>query len=176
MRARIPVLVMLSAAALASGMAKAQMPEVPPGKWWKRPVVVRTLGLSAEQQEKLDQILQKNRRDFVDLKADVEKRQLDVEELMTKKDSDPRKVAAAVDVLEQSRAKLRKAMSMMVLEMRGVLTDTQWKQLIDRREQWRLERRDQLREQLREGRPFRRPAEGNAPRPPAPEPPPDPKE
>ncbi len=176
MRARIPVLFLLSAAALASGVATAQMPEVPPGKWWKRPAVVQTLGLSAEQQDKLDQILQKNRRDFVDLKADVEKKQLDVEELMTRKDSDRKKVAAAVDVLELSRAKLRKATSMMVLDMRGVLTDAQWKQLLERRDQWRQERRDQMREQFREGRPPRRPGEGNAPRPPTPQPPPDPKE
>jgi len=176
MRARIPVLFLLSATALASGVATAQMPEVPPGKWWKRPAVVQTLGLSAEQQDKLDQILQKNRRDFVDLKADVEKKQLDVEELMTKKDSDPKKVAAAVDVLEQSRAKLRKATSMMVLDMRGVLTDAQWKQLLERRDQWRQERRDQMREQYRDGRPPHRPAEGNAPRSSTPQPPPDPKE
>lgn len=175
MRARIPVLSLLSAAALASAVATAQMPEVPPGKWWKRPALVQTLALSSEQQDTLDQIFQKNRRDFVDLKADVEKKQLDVEELMTKKDSDPKKVVAAVDALGQSRSKLRKAVSMMVLDMRSVLTDTQWKQLLERRDQWRQERRDQLRESYREGRPHG-PAAGFAPRPPASPPASDPKE
>lgn len=174
MRTRIPVLTLFSAAVLASGVAAAQMPEVPPGKWWKRPAVVQSLALSAEQQDKLDQILQKYRREFVDLKADVEKKQIDVEELMTKKDSDAKKVSAAVDLLEQSRAKLRKAMSMMVLDMRGILTDVQWKQLLDRREQWRQERREQMREQFREGRPPRRPHEGESPHPTTPQP--DPKE
>ncbi|MFI5182033.1 MAG: Spy/CpxP family protein refolding chaperone [Thermoanaerobaculia bacterium] len=176
MQTRFPVVTLFSAVILMSGVAAAQMPEVPPGKWWKRPAVVQSLALSAEQQDKLDQILQKNRREFVDLKADVEKKQLDVEDLMAKKDSDPKKVASAVDLLEGSRAKLRKAMSMMVLEMRGVLNDTQWKQLLERREQWRLERREHMREQLREGRPPRRPADGNAPNPPAPQTLPDPKE
>ncbi len=176
MRARTPVLTLFSAALLVSGLAVAQMPEVPPGKWWKRPQVVRTLGLASEQQEKLDQIFQKNRRDFVDLKADVEKKQLDVEDLMTRKDSDPKKVSAAIDLLEQSRARLRKAVAMMVLDMRGVLTEAQWKQVVERRDTWRQERRDQMRESFREGRPLRRPAEGNAPQPPAPRSPPDPKE
>ena len=175
MRARIPVLFLLSAAALVSGVVTAQMPEVPPGKWWKRPAVVRTLGLSAEQQDKLDQILQKNRRDFVDLKADAEKKQLDVEELMAKKDSDPKKVTAAIDALEQSRARLRKTTSLMLLEMRGVLTEPQWKQVVERADQWRQERREQLRERFREGRP-RRASEGPPPRPPAPPPTAEPKE
>ncbi len=176
MRARIPVLTLLSAAALASSVAVAQMSEVPPGKWWKRPALVQTLGLSAEQQDRLDQIFQKNRRDFVDLKADVEKKQLDVEELMTKKDSDPKKVVAAVDALGQSRSKLRKAISMMVLDMRGVLNDAQWKELLDRRDQWRQERRDQMRESHREGRPPRGPAGGDVPRPPDFPPPSEPNE
>ena len=175
MRARIPVLFLLSMAALSSGMAAAQMPEVPPGKWWKRPAVVQTLGLSAEQQEKLDQILQKYRRDFVDLKADVEKKQLDLEELMAKKDSDPKRVTAAIDALEQSRAKLRKTASLMLLEMRGVLTEPQWKQVVERAEQWRQERREQFREQMRERRPRHAPG-GGPPGPQEPRSAPDPKE
>ena len=141
----------------------AQMSDVPIGKWWKRPAVVKTLDLTAEQQDKLDQILQKNRREFVDLKADIEKKQLDVDDLMAKKNSDPKKVEAAVDALGQSRSKLRKAVSMMVLDMRGVLTDAQWKQLLERRDQWRQERRDRVRGEYRGG---------PDPRPPAPQPPP----
>jgi Spy/CpxP family protein refolding chaperone len=136
----------LAAAAFLAGVAPAQMFDAPPGKWWKRPAIVRELELTPEQQDRLDAILAKNRRDFVDLKADVEKKQLDVEELMSRKDSDPKKVTAAIDAVEQSRAKLRKATSLMILEMRGVLTDAQWKKVVERREQWRLERRDQLRE------------------------------
>ncbi len=171
MPTRIPGLALFSAAILASGVAAAQMPEVPLGKWWKRPEVVQTLGLTAEQQDKLDQILQKYRRDYIDLKADVERKRLDVEDLMAKKDSDPKKVSAAVDVLEASRAKLRKSASMMVLEMRGVLNETQWKQLLDRREQWRQERREQMR-----GGPGPRRSGGGSGRPAGPEPPDVPKE
>ena len=175
MRVRTFVFPLLAATALFALATPAQMPEVPPGKWWKRPAIVRELGLSAEQQDKLDQILAKNRREFIDLKAEVERKQLDVEELMTKKDSDPKKVSAAIDALELSRAKLRKTTSLMVLDMRGVLTAEQWRKVVDRREQWRQERREQIREQLRNHRP-RRPAEGSEPRPPAPQPSPDRKE
>ena len=173
-------LALLSAATLASAIAAAQTLDVPPGKWWKRPAVVRTLGLTEEQQDKLDQIFLKNRKDFVDLKADVEKKQIDVEDLMAKRDSDPKKVSAAIDLVSQSRAKLRKATAMMILEMRGVLTDEQWKQVMERRDQWRSERRDEMRGMMRGGpggpgpRP---PASGNPPQtPPASRPPDTPEE
>ena len=135
--------------------AEAQMPEAPPGKWWKRPRIVQMLDLSAEQQAKLEDIFLRRRREFVDLKADVERRQIDVEELVAKKDSDSRKVSAAVDALEQSRLKLRKAATMMFLEQKDVLSAAQWQQVLDRREEWRaqrlMERRGSARGELSPG-------------------------
>jgi Spy/CpxP family protein refolding chaperone len=131
------------------------MPEAPPGKWWKRPLIVRILDLTPEQQAKLEDIFSRRRREFVDLKADVEHHQIDVEELVAKKDSDPRKVSAAVDALEQARLKLRKAFTMMFLEQKDVLTAAQWQQILDRREQWRrlrqMERRGAARSELSPG-------------------------
>ena len=124
-------------AAAPARPAAAQMPEAPPGKWWKRPRIVKLLGLTADQQAKLEDIFSRHRREFVDLKADVERHQIDVDELVTKKDSDPRKASAAVDALEQSRLKLRKAFTMMFLEQKDVLTAAQWQQVLDRREEWR---------------------------------------
>jgi Spy/CpxP family protein refolding chaperone len=131
------------------------MPEVPPGKWWKRPFVVRMLDLTAEQQAKLEEIFSRHRREFVDLKADVERRQIDVEELVAKKNSEARKVSEAIDALEQSRLKLRKAVTMMFLEQKDVLSATQWQQMLDRREEWRrlrqMERRGARRGELPPG-------------------------
>ena len=148
---RLSLAVAASLAALLglSASARAQMPEIPPGKWWKRPAIVQKLALTADQQEKLEEIFAKNRRAFVDFKADVDLKQIDVEELMAKKDSDPKKVAAALDASEQAKSKLRKAMSMMVLDMRGVLTDKQWQQILERRDEWRQERQQELRDRMR---------------------------
>ena len=133
------------AALTAAGIAAAQGPEIPPGKWWKRPRVVEMLKLSPDQQDRLEGIFAKNRRSFVDLKADVERRQIDVDELVTKKDSDPKKASQAIDALEQARMKLRKAWTMMALEQREVLTGPQWQMILDRREEWRRERMDERR-------------------------------
>lgn len=168
MRKLAAILSLLAAAVLARPAA-AQMPEAPPGKWWKRPVISRVLNLSPEQQAKLDDIFARRRREFVDLKADVERRQIDVEELVAKKDSDPKKVAASVDALEQSRLRLRKAATMMFLEQKDVLSAAQWQQILDRRDQWRRERQMERRRFGGEGGP-ERPAPGGgrehfAPRP-----------
>ncbi|MGA7992337.1 MAG: periplasmic heavy metal sensor, partial [Thermoanaerobaculia bacterium] len=142
MKTRV-VLLAAACAALAGAPAAAQMPETPPGKWWKRPRVVRLLEISPEQQEKLEEIFAKSRRSFVDLKADVEKHQIDVEELVARKDADPKTVSAAIDALEAARTKLRKSVTMMFLDQRAVLTQQQWTQLLERREDWRRERMEE---------------------------------
>ena len=143
---RLLVALVLTAGCLGfAGAAAAQMPQIPLGKWWKRPRIVEQLKLTPEQQERLESIFSKNRRAFVDLKADVERRQIDVEELVTKKDSDPKRAAQAIDSLEQAQLKLRKAATMMLLEQKEVLTASQWETIVDRREEWRRERQEQRR-------------------------------
>ena len=136
---------LLFAAAVSSAFpARAQLTEAPIGKWWKKPRVVEALKLTPEQQQRIEDIFAKNRRGFIDLKADVEKRQVDLDELMARKDSEPKKVSAAVDAVEQAKLRLRKAHAMMILEMREILTGDQWKVLLERAEearQFREERR-----------------------------------
>jgi len=148
------------------------MLEMPPGKWWKRPAVVETLRITAEQQQRLEEVFSKNRRAFVDLKADVDRRTIDLEDLLAARDVDPKKVGAASEALEQARARLGKARTMMVVEMRGILTAEQWATIVDRRDQFRAERQAETRRRYAEGRAGNRP--GNRPKRPAgAEPPPE---
>ena len=156
MRKLAAILSLLVAAVLARPAA-GQIPEAPPGKWWKRPAIASLLNLSPEQQAKLEDIFGKRRREFVDLKADVERHQIDVDELIAQKDSDPKKVAASVDALEQSRLRLRKAATMMFLEQKDVLTAAQWQQILDRRDEWHRERRQRLGPRPPEQRPVEPP-------------------
>lgn len=151
MRLRLRVLVLAAVLAVLAPLtptsARAQLTEAPIGKWWKRPRIVEALQLTPDQQSRLEAIFAKNRRGFIDLKGDVEKRQIDLDELMQKKDSDPKRVGSAVDALEQAKLRLRKSHAMMVLEMREILTADQWKMLMDRMEDAR-----QMREERRMGR------------------------
>jgi Spy/CpxP family protein refolding chaperone len=142
----------LLAAALSGPPAAAQMVEMPAGKWWKRPPVVESLKISPEQQERLDEVFSKNRRAFVDLKADVDRRTIDLEDLLAARDVDPKKVGAASEALEQARGRLGKARTMMVVEMRGILTEEQWAKIVDRRDQWRSEREGEMRRRFADRR------------------------
>src|SRR5512140_3122961 len=153
-RASTALAAFLLAASAAS--AYAQLPEVPPGKWWKRPRIVERLKLKPDQQERLDEIFSKNRRSFIDLKADVDRRAVDLEELLTKKGSDPARIFAATDALEQAKAKLGKTRTMMIVEMKGVLSDEQWQRILELRDEWRRERFEERRG--RSGGPQRGPA------------------
>ena len=177
---RALVLSTLLGAALAALPAPAQMLEMPPGKWWKRPAVVEALKLAPEQQQRLEEVFSKNRRTFVDLKADVDRRTIDLEDLLAAREVEPRKVAAASEALEQARARLGKARTMMVVEMRGVLTGDQWATIVDRREEFRAERRAEVRRRFadrrnggRPGRPTARPGAPASSAPPVAEEEPD---
>jgi len=142
--------------------ATAQIPEIPPGKWWKRPRVVESLHVTPDQQERLEEIFAKHRRSFVDLKADVERRQIDVEDLLAKKDSDPKKVSSAMDALDEARLRLGKARTMMIVEMKGVLTADQWQMILERMEEWRRERSERRGMGMRPGGRGGRPDRGGA--------------
>lgn len=169
---RTPWTLAALAVAVFSGLpAAAQMVEMPAGKWWKRPPVVETLQLSAEQQQRLDEVFSKSRRAFVDLKADVDRRTIDLEDLLAAKSVEPKKIAAASEALEQARGRLGKARTMMVVEIRGVLTEDQWQQIVDRRDQWRAEREAEMRRRLGARPGAMRPGAART-RPPG-EPPPD---
>lgn len=149
--AALPAVSLLVALALAALPALAQLPELPLGKWWKRPRIVEQLKLTADQQQRLEEIWAKNRRSFVDLRADLERRQIDLEELLAQKDADPKKIGAAAEALEQAKARAGKARTMMVVEMRGVLTAEQWQKIVEARDQWRRERLDDRRRNLPPG-------------------------
>lgn len=159
------VLATLLAAVLPSLPVAAQMLEMPLGKWWKRPAVVESLKITPEQQERLDEVFSKNRRAFVDLKADVDRRTIDLEDLLAARDVDSKKIGAASEALEQARGRLGKARTMMVVEMRGILTEAQWQQIVDRRDQWRDERENEMRRRFGERRGGPRPGRGRATRP-----------
>jgi len=135
----------LALTALTALPALAQLPDVPMGKWWKRPRIVEQLKIQPDQQERLEEIFSKNRRAFIDLKADVDRRAVDLEELMAKKDTEPKKISTAVEALEQAKSRLGKARTMMVVDMKQVLSAEQWQTILDLRSQWRDERGDDRR-------------------------------
>jgi len=100
-----------------------------PGRWWHNPEMAQKLGLSPEQQQKMDDIFQQHRLHLIDLNAALEKEEAVMEPLMQADQPDEAKILAQIDRVAQARAELEKANARMLLGIRRVLTPDQWKKL-----------------------------------------------
>lgn len=93
------------------------------------PNVVQRLGLSPDQQRRIDAQFQQNRLKFIDLSAAVRKEEAVMEPLLEVDHPDEGKVITQIDRIAQARAELEKANARMLLGVRNVLTQDQWKML-----------------------------------------------
>jgi Spy/CpxP family protein refolding chaperone len=147
----------LFAAALAVFLAapaiRAQMPD---GKWWKNPRVRAELGLSPDQSVEIEKIFVRTRPKLIDLRADLEKKQLDLEVAMEDKTAGRPAVEKKIESVENARAALQKTRALMILDMKQVLKPDQWERLVQQQQ----ERREQMQERRR-----RLQEEGVRPRP-----------
>jgi Spy/CpxP family protein refolding chaperone len=116
----------------------------PPGMWWHNPDLIQKLGLTPDQQKRMDDILQQSRLQLVDLRANVEKQELLMEPMLAANPPDTNKILAQIDHTAQARAELEKANAKMLLGIRNVLTPDQWTKL-------QTEERDNRRMRMRRG-------------------------
>jgi Spy/CpxP family protein refolding chaperone len=93
------------------------------------PTLVQKLGLTADQQKRIDTLFQQNRLKLIDLSAGVQKEEASLEPLLEADRPDESQVLAQIDRIAQARAELEKANARMLLGFRGVLTLDQWKKL-----------------------------------------------
>jgi len=101
----------------------------PPGMWWKNPDLAQKIGLTADQQKRMDDIFQKSRLELIDLKASLEKREVVLQPMLSENPPDTNKILAQIDRIAQARADLEKGNARMLLGIRGVLTPDQWTKL-----------------------------------------------
>jgi protein CpxP len=99
----------------------------PHGRWWNNPEFVQKLGLTADQQKKMEAVFQQSRPSLMDLSANVRKEETAMEPLLAADQPDESKVLAQIDRVAQ--AELEKANARMLLGLRRVLTSDQWKTL-----------------------------------------------
>lgn len=159
------------------------------GQFWNNPNVVQKLNLSDDQRKAMDGILQDHKMKLIDLRATLERSEVELGPLMKADTPDRGALEAQIDKVVAARAALEKANAMFLLDIRMKLTPEQWKQLRD----WRMERMGHDHMRGREGwqndgqgpgmgwqrRQFRRPPQGDQPPadgqqpapPPAPAPP-----
>jgi Spy/CpxP family protein refolding chaperone len=129
-------------AAFASAAAAA--PDVPDGKWWKRPRIAAEINLTPEQEGRIESIFTRARPGLIDRKAALEKAQASLQDALEESNADRREVAARIEAVESARAELQKARILMVLDMKQVLRPEQWERLRRLGENLRRERRERF--------------------------------
>lgn len=139
-------LLLLLPAVLAFGQV-----DVPEGKWWKRPRLAAEINLTADQSKEIERIFVQARARLIDLKADLEKKQLTLQSSMEDRAVDRKTVEKEIGAVETARAELQKARALMVLDIKQVLKPEQWERLLQMQQALR-----ERRQMDREGRGVRR--------------------
>jgi Spy/CpxP family protein refolding chaperone len=129
--------------AALTGSAAAHPMDLPEGKWWKHPRVVAEINLTSDQVREIDAIFARARPRLVDGKAELEKRQGDLQDVIDS-NADRRDIEARIDAVESARANLQKARILMILDMRQTLKPEQWERLVRMRQDARRERRERF--------------------------------
>lgn len=101
----------------------------PPGRWWDDPEYIKKLGLSDDQQKKMDDIFNSNRLKLIDQFAALQKEEAIMEPLVSADPPDEGKLLAQIDRVAQARAELEKANARMLLGLRRQLTHEQFLKL-----------------------------------------------
>jgi protein CpxP len=100
-----------------------------PGRWWDNPEMAQKLGLSTDQQKKMDDIFQQSKLKLIDLNATLQKEETIMEPLMEADQPDEGKILEQIDRVAQARAELEKSNARMLLGIRRAMTPDQWKKL-----------------------------------------------
>lgn len=101
----------------------------PHGRWWNNPEMAQKLGLTADQQKKMDEIFQQHRLKLIDLNASLQKEEAILDPLVESDQPEESKIVAQIDRVAQARAELEKANARMLLGIRRILNPDQWKKL-----------------------------------------------
>ena len=102
---------------------------LPFGMWWKNPEVATRIGLSAEQQKRIDDLFLQSRVQLIHVHASLQEEQLLLRPLLDATPFDEAKAMEQIDKIADTRAELEKTNAKMLLNIRGVLTAEQWTKL-----------------------------------------------
>jgi Spy/CpxP family protein refolding chaperone len=140
---RLPI-VLLGAAFVLAGASflpgQMNLPGFPPGKWWKERPVVEELHLTGDQQGKIESIWIENRRRLIDLKADLDKKQLDLSDVLGQSTVDEAAAVKAFEAVQMARLAIEKTTFTMRVRTKNLLSAEQQQKLEEIAERVRRER------------------------------------
>ena len=84
------------------------------GKWWQNPSMARKLGLTRDQQRKLEDVFQQHRLKLIDLTASLDREQAILDPLLASDHPQESSVLAQFDRVAQARLELERANARMI--------------------------------------------------------------
>jgi Spy/CpxP family protein refolding chaperone len=111
---------------IASAQAKAKGPEM--SRWWDQPVV-RDIGLSTEQEKQVRAIVRDSRDRLIQLRGALDSAEAALSDEMGEEKVDSKRAEAAIERVITTRAELQRAIALMSLKLRLILTTSQWHEL-----------------------------------------------
>ncbi len=97
-----------------------------PDRWWKNPVTSQYLGLSADQQKKMDDVVQQFRGSLDQASTNLRVQETVLAPLVSADPVDEGRITAQIDRVAEARAELEKTNGRMLLGLRKLLTPEQW--------------------------------------------------
>ena len=119
----------LAVLALALATTAFAQANLPPGKWWRRPEIVQQLNLAEDQQTRLETIFRAAANDLIDLRGEVEKQNIALRGDLDQSQLDRATIRHDAQKLSEARAHLFERELTMLIDMRGVLNDSQWSRM-----------------------------------------------
>jgi Spy/CpxP family protein refolding chaperone len=96
--------------------------------WWAKPVV-KNLNLTQTQKQQIHGTVQQFRVHLIDVRAEVAKAEINLEEQFNRDPVDQQKANEAIERFIAARTDLTRTLSQMSLKLRMVLTEQQWQEL-----------------------------------------------
>jgi len=119
----------LVALALFTLATTATAMDLPPGKWWRRPEVIQMLTLTDDQQTRLEAISVRSANELIDFRGEVEKANIALRAELDQPQLNREAIRRAAVRVNDARARLFERELMMLVDMRAVLSETQWNRM-----------------------------------------------
>lgn len=132
------IMAALTLPACAPAVAQTAHPPRPPmqkefhmhfGRWWDNPHLAQKLGLTSDQQKKMNEIFQNHRQKLIELHDNLHRQEAILGPLIAADNPNESKILAQIDVVAQARANLEKEFARMLLGIRRQLKPNQWQKL-----------------------------------------------
>lgn len=97
----------------------------PPGKWWKNRQVITQLNLTRAQQDRIEDLWTQNRRILIDKKAELDKRTLDLSEILSRELAEEAAALKAYERVQAAKAEVEKEVFLMRIRIKNLLSQQQ---------------------------------------------------